>query len=66
MQIEVDGFIATVAVSSERDPYGTGDSPEQYYVEILEVVNEDGEVVEPSDHLVELIEDEAIGTYIYG
>lgn len=66
MQIEVDGHIATVVVTSERDPYGTGDSPEQYYVEILEVVNEEGEVVEPSARLEELIEDEAIGTYIYG
>ena len=66
MQIEVDGYIAEVEVTSERDPYGTGDSPRHYYVDIQGVVNADGEEVELTDYLEDLISEEAIGVYING
>lgn len=66
MLIEVDGYTAEVEVTSERDPYGTGDSPRQYYVDIQWVVDEDSNVVELTDHLEDLISEEAIGAYING
>ena len=66
MLIEVDGYTAEVEVTSERDPYGTGDSPRQYYVDIQWVANADGDEVDLTDQLEDLIAEEAIGVYING
>ena len=66
MLIEVNGFTCEVEVTSEKDPYGTGDSPTAYYVDVLSVVDEEGNQVDTEDLILDVIEEEAIEAYING
>lgn len=67
-QITVDGFTFDVYfnIYKERDPYGTGDSPAQIYIELHEISLADSNTditVLLSDSIIDEIENKIIDIY---
>lgn len=67
-QITVDGFTFDVYfnIYKERDPYGTGDSPSQYFIDLHEISLADSntDIMELlPDSMVDEIENKIIDIY---
>ena len=65
IDFEFNGLQVSAEVEECSDGYGTGDSPTLYDVEILEVIDEDGQDLDASDYrnIYDQLVDEAIDTY---
>lgn len=65
IDFEFNGLQVSAEVEECSDGYGTGDSPTLYDVEILEVIDEDGQDLDASDYrnIYDRLVDEAIDTY---
>jgi hypothetical protein len=44
-----EGYSITADVEEILDPYGTGDSPTMYEVDLLQIINDDLDEIEESD-----------------
>ena len=65
-EFKVEDHQVTANISECRDAYGTGDSPTLYEVELLEIIDPDGNVIYESDlsrFFYDEIIDKAIETF---